>query len=80
MVREANLLWGRVKQCLWNRWWTCGCLEGTNVYGMGDGTIQGKGDAGGCNKKILYAYSIRRLNGYQTTIDGYNSPILNGYS
>jgi hypothetical protein len=28
----------------------------------------------------MYVYRLRRLNGYQTTIDGYNSPIINGYS
>jgi hypothetical protein len=52
MAQEAKLLRGRVKQCLHKRWWTCGCLEGTNVYGMGDGNIQDNGDAGGYNKKI----------------------------
>jgi hypothetical protein len=51
MAWEANLLWGRVKQCLQNRWWTCGCLEGTNVNGMGDGNIQGKGNAGDSKKR-----------------------------
>jgi hypothetical protein len=39
MAREANLLWGRVKQFLRNGWWACGCLEGTTVYGMGDDNI-----------------------------------------
>jgi hypothetical protein len=28
-------------------------LEGTNVYDMGDGNIQGKGNAGGYNKNIF---------------------------
>jgi hypothetical protein len=52
MARVENLLQGRVKQCLWNRWWTCGCLEGTHVYGMGGDNFQGKGNAGGYKEKI----------------------------
>jgi hypothetical protein len=31
-------------------------------------------------QKHIYVYSKRRLNLYQTTINGYNSPIMNGYS
>jgi hypothetical protein len=31
-------------------------------------------------KTYIYVYSISRLNGYQTTIDGYNSPTINVYS
>jgi hypothetical protein len=54
MAWEANLLQGRIKQCLRNRWWTCRCLEGTNVNGMGDGNIQGKGNPVSYDKK----YSI----------------------
>jgi hypothetical protein len=32
-----------------------------------------------CENRLII-YSIKRMYGYQTTIDGYNSPIINGYS
>jgi hypothetical protein len=55
-------------------------LEGIDVYVMGVGIIQGKDSTGGYNKTIYHVYRKKRLNGYQTTINGYKSPIINGYS
>jgi hypothetical protein len=52
MAWETNLPWGREKECSQNKQWTCGCLEGPNAYGVGDGNIQGKGNAGGYSKNI----------------------------
>jgi hypothetical protein len=51
MAWAANLLQGGVKQFLQGRWQICGCLEGTNAYGMEDGNIQGKGNTGGYNER-----------------------------
>ena len=55
-------------------------MEGIDVYVMGVGIIQGKDSTGGYNKTIYHVYRKKRLNGYQTTINGYKSPIINGSS